>query len=193
MEKWANAAELLSEEIEWAYLNDDGFSFDPEWQRVYEILPEIADPMDGSNRREREPHEWTLPQFKAALHSSKRKYPDGWKENPQRYIENEATRVQRNVTVAYILIADQEAFQTDHLRLLYVDYKLNIIRESRVEADDTTPTDVIMDWDQAGMSPDSWEQSIGEKYRVDGESGAPLYQLAEEDWADPKNDDSEDA
>lgn len=48
-----------------------------------------------------------------------------------------------------------------------MDYKLNIIRESRVETDDTTLTDVIIDWDQSDMSPDFWEQSIDERYRVE--------------------------
>lgn len=109
MEQWANAAELLSDEIEGTCLNDDRFSFDPEWQRVYEIMPEIVGPIDGSNWRKREPYEWTLPQFKATLPCSKSKYPDECKENPQRYIENKATKLQQNVTTAYILIADQEA------------------------------------------------------------------------------------
>ncbi|OGE47309.1 hypothetical protein PENARI_c050G10623 [Penicillium arizonense] len=40
----------------------------------------------------------------------------------------------QNVTIiAYIVIADQEAFQTGRLRLLCLDAKRNIVREVRVD------------------------------------------------------------
>ncbi|OJJ30809.1 hypothetical protein ASPWEDRAFT_118459 [Aspergillus wentii DTO 134E9] len=186
IEEWAHASEMLQDRLDWAYLNDPTlFNFGPDWHRIYEIMPEAAGPMDGSGVRKQEPSDLSLPQFKDALREHK--HFEEWKEDKQKYIENMASSMQRDVTAAYMLIADEEAFETDHLRLLYVDYKLNIIRESRVEADGQWITDLIMDWDQAGMLDEFWERGIGEKYRVDGELGAPLYQLTEEDWADPEN------
>lgn len=185
MEQWANAAEMLGDHIDWACLNDEQFNFGSGWQRVYEIMPEITGPMDGSSRRKQDPLAKTHSQFKEALRERRQSEFDEWKKNPQQFIQNTSTDSQFDVTAAYILIADQEAFQSDHLRLLYVDYKLNVVRESRVQADGVTITDVIMDWDQTIVEPKFWEQGIGEKYRVDGELGTPLYQLAEEDWADP--------
>jgi hypothetical protein len=46
----------------------------------------------------------------------------------------------------YMLIADQEAFDIDNQsQLIYLDGKRNVIRETRVETDEQTITDVIMD------------------------------------------------
>lgn len=186
IEEWAHASEMLEDHLGWAYLNDSVlFNFGPDWHRVYEVMPEVAGPMNGKGIRKQKPAARSLPNFKHAL--QKFKHYNEWKEDKQKYIENMATSMQRGVTAAYMLVADEEAFGTGYLRLLYVDYKMNIIRESRVEADGQWITDVIMDWDQAGMLDEFWERGIGEKYRVDGELGAPLYQLTEEDWADPED------
>ena len=97
-----------------------------------------------------------------------------WKENRKRFTENSATDLQQVIIAAYILTADEKAFQSDHLRLLYVDNKLNIISKSCVHVGGVTITDVYMDWYQDAVAPEFWEQGIGEDYRVGGELGAPL-------------------
>ena len=90
------------------------------------------------------------------------------------------------MAAAYILVADQKAFETGgQVRLVYVDGKRNVIWETRVEADAQTITAVIMDWDQLNLPPDLWEEgTIGDRYRVTGDLGRELYQLSEADMAD---------
>ncbi|KAJ5470972.1 hypothetical protein N7530_008329 [Penicillium desertorum] len=83
-------------------------------------------------------------------------------------------------------MADQKAFEIGgQVRLVYVDGKRNVIRETRVETDAQRITDVIMDWDQLNLPPDLWEEgTIGDRYRVTGVLGRGLYQLSEADMAD---------
>lgn len=146
IDEWVSASHYLEEGMGWAYLDDpELFDFNADWQRVSELMPEVAGPMNRGGRLKKEPITLGLPQFKDALRRLKQMYPDEWKEDRQRYIENITTGLQRQVTAAYLLVADEKAFQTDHLPLLYVDYKLNVIRESRVEADETSITDVVID------------------------------------------------
>jgi hypothetical protein len=79
----------------------------------------------------------------------------------------------------------RKAFETGgQLRLLYMDGQRNIIRETRVEADAQTITDVIMDRDQLDLSPELWEEGIiGDRYRITGDLGKESYQLSEADLA----------
>ncbi|EED17582.1 conserved hypothetical protein [Talaromyces stipitatus ATCC 10500] len=148
-----------------------------EWQRVYDITPEVAGPVSGAGyKRYPSPEivETSRTQFKTSLSKSKQE-PDRWREDPHRFIELEAADLLRTVAAAYILVADQEAFETG-----------GQLRLTRVEADAQTITDVIMDWDQLNLPPDLWEEgTIGDRYHVTGDLGRELYQLSEADMADP--------
>ncbi|KAL4759195.1 uncharacterized protein BDW70DRAFT_169594 [Aspergillus foveolatus] len=191
MEEWIGASEEFENQAWWACLNDAAlFDFGSDWQRVYDIVPEVAGPVSGAGYRRypaSETVEMSRTQFKTSLGKAKQNEPDRWREDRHRFVELEAADLLRTVAAAYILVADQEAFETGgQLRLFYLDGKRNIIRETRVEADAQTITDVIMDWDQLNLPPDLWEEgTIGDRYRVTGDLGRELYQLSEADMADP--------
>lgn len=190
MEQWVSASEELENQAWWACLSDATlFNFGANWQRVYDIMPEVAGPVSGSGyKRYPSPEivEISRSQFKGSLRKTKQNEPNRWREDPHRFIELEAAHLLRTVATTYFLIANQEAFETGRLRLVYVDGKRNVIQETRIEPDGQTITDVIMDWDQLNLPPELWEEgTIGDRYRVTGDLGRELYQLSEADMADP--------
>ncbi|KAJ5985571.1 hypothetical protein N7522_012767 [Penicillium canescens] len=190
MEERVDASEEFRNQAWWACLNDATlFNFGFDWQRVYDVMPEVAGPVsEAGYTRYPSPEivEMSRTQFRTSLRKTKQSEPHRWREDPDRFIEFEAADLLRTVAAAYILVADQKAFETGgQVRLVYVDGKRNVIQKTRVEADAQTITDVIMDWDQLNLPPDLWEEgTIGDRYRVNRDLGRELYQLSEVDMAD---------
>ncbi|KAE8409380.1 hypothetical protein BDV37DRAFT_278332 [Aspergillus pseudonomiae] len=117
---------------------------------------------------------------------AKQNEPEFWKKDPHCFIESKAAGLLRAVTARYFLLADQEAFETNgRLRLVYLDNQRNIVRETRVDADEQTITDVIMAWFELTDPPELEDGITGDRYRVTGDLGRELYQLTEADLADP--------
>jgi hypothetical protein len=91
-------------------------------------------------------------------------------------------RLQGLATRTYLIIADEEAFQSGILQLLYLDGFQNIVREGRLDPEIDDLFGVISKW----MDIEFLENTVvGDKYRVNGELGKELYQLTKEDLADP--------
>ncbi|KAB8237921.1 uncharacterized protein BDW43DRAFT_321108 [Aspergillus alliaceus] len=186
MDHWACVSEEFEDQAWWACLNNAQlYNFGSDWQRVYDILPEIAGP-SAEGPVSLDNLSSTRSHFKTWLSEAKRIELEHWKKDPHRYIEVKAAGLLRAVTTRYILLADQEAFETDgRLRLIYLDNKRNIVRETRVDADGQTITDIIMAWFEL-TDPSEVEDGItGDRYRVTGDLGRELYQLTESDLADP--------
>ncbi|KAE8391138.1 hypothetical protein BDV23DRAFT_171882 [Aspergillus alliaceus] len=136
---------------------DDKHYFGSNWQCVYEFLPEMAAPP----------------------HSPRKKHnkPDKWREDPHHFTEIAAAGLLRTVAAMYLPIADQGAFDTKgHLRLIYLDCKRNISKETSVEPDEVTNSDVIMEWFIRATPPESWEEgTTGDRYRIKGDLTRELY------------------
>lgn len=85
-------------------------------------MPEVAGPVSGAGyKRYPSPEsvEMSRTQFKTSLRKTKQNESDRWREDPYRFIEVEAADLLRTVTAAYILVADQKAFETSgQVRLL---------------------------------------------------------------------------
>lgn len=184
-EKFQNwvAEPLLSRRIPWWALLDDKtmFDFGADWRRIYDLMPEVAGPMGGQSRRPPDHREidYFRKEFKKDLRAQMKRNPNARMKDSFCIIADVALRLQRAITVTYILIADQEAFETGCLWLLYLDCYRNIVREARIDAEKVGISEITMHWDQ---SMELWEHSnIGEKYRVGGELGESLYQLNEGD------------
>ncbi|KAB8067079.1 hypothetical protein BDV29DRAFT_186807 [Aspergillus leporis] len=186
MEHWACASEEFEDQAWWACLNNAHlYNFGSDWQRVYEILPEIAGP-STEGPVSLETLLSTRSRFKTWLSEAKQIEPEFWRKDPHRFIELKAAGLLRAVTIRYMLLADQEAFETDgRLRLIYLDNKRNIVRETRVDADGQTITDIIMAWFELTDPPELEDGITGDRYRVTGDLGRELYQLADSDLADP--------
>ncbi|KAJ5477731.1 hypothetical protein N7530_003240 [Penicillium desertorum] len=137
MNEWVYKNDLFDDNAWWARLNDPNlFNFGPNWQQVYELMPEVAGPVDHRRRSEGP----CKPQF---FRASPQNDQDGLHERRDNRFETTvelANHPQNDTIMVYIVIADQEAFQTGRLRLLCLNAKRNIVRELHV---DRKPAEVM--------------------------------------------------
>jgi hypothetical protein len=137
MNEWVYKNDLFDDNAWWACLNDPNlFNFGPNWQQVYEIMSEVAGPVDHRRRSEGP----CKPQF---FRASPQNDQDGLHERRDNRFETTvelANHPQNDTIMVYIVIADQEAFQTGRLRLLCLNAKRNIVRELHV---DRKPAEVM--------------------------------------------------
>ncbi|KAJ6057005.1 hypothetical protein N7460_000279 [Penicillium canescens] len=130
MNEWIHETDLFEDNAWWACLNNPYlFNFGPDWQQVYEIMPEVAGPVDHRRRSDGS----GKPQ---SFRASPEKNREGLHErrcDRSKTTVDLANHLQNVSIMVYIVIADQEAFQTGRLRLLCLDAKRNIVREVRVD------------------------------------------------------------
>ena len=67
--------------------------------------------------------------------------------------------------------------------MLYLDDLRNIIREGRIDPEIDVIFNLVTDWMETNELLEG--STVGEMYRVNGELCRELYQLTEEDLADP--------
>ncbi|KAJ6089212.1 hypothetical protein N7499_004059 [Penicillium canescens] len=131
LKEWVHENDLFEDNAWWACLNDPYlFNFGSDWQQVYEIMPEVAGPVDRRRRSD------GPSQPKHFGHRPPEVYTQGIRKasmNGERMTE-ELTKPPPSLTfAAYIVIADQEAFLTGRLRLLCLDDGRKIVWEARVD------------------------------------------------------------
>lgn len=196
MNEWVDS-DTFDGETWWAVLDDaEHFNFGSNWRRVYEILPEVAGPIspevDDDDRKalRRSDTEYLdtklRPDFKAQIAKAKKENPTEWCDKRDTVIETLAMGLHWVSTSTYLLIADEEAFYTNKLRLLYLDGFRNIVREGHLDPEIDPIWGVANTWRNCELIETTL---VGDKYRVNGELGKELYQLTEEDLADPKKAD----
>lgn len=193
MKKWTDG-DTFCDESWWAVLdNATLFNFGPDWHRIYNILPEVAYPIqfecltgsDTKFKRYFEPsyHEEMRSYFKRDLATMKHDDPGAWHNDRFAVIERAAISLQRSATSTYIIIADEEAFRSGGLRVLYLDAFRRIVREGRIDPEADDVSSIVGSWmETSGLMEYS---TVGERYRVNGDLGRELYQLTEENLADP--------
>ncbi|CAI7674334.1 unnamed protein product [Penicillium pancosmium] len=197
MEKWIDS-ETFCEEAEWAVLdNENIFNFGPgpeDWRRIYDILPELAGPLSTENflpcngkisvKRCLQPNDFKEMHsyFRRDLASMQKEDPEAWRRGPNSVIESAGMGLQRMASSTYILIADEEAFQSGSLLVLYLDGFRRVVRGGRIKEEHDI-ANIVGIW---MCTADLMEHSaVSERYRVDGDLGRELYQLNEELLGDP--------
>ncbi|KAJ5116345.1 hypothetical protein N7456_000693 [Penicillium angulare] len=116
------------------------FNFGEKWEKIFEIIPELAGCI-----------------FTASVTRKHRpKLPPGDCDS-------------RRWCFMPLIVLDKEAFATKHGRLIYLDSRRNIIRETRFDlSDGVSMADIIVDWVESAHLERLWEDSqVGEKYRAD--------------------------
>ncbi|KAJ5121602.1 uncharacterized protein N7515_009563 [Penicillium bovifimosum] len=192
MAEWGFSAE------DWCAVldNEDLFNFGSEWRRVYEILPEIAGPLvyvvdkiDEIFHIPRAPRQKNVDAFRSLLKTqlaeAKQTSPETWREHRHVFVDDYTTELQHYVTRTCLIIADEEAFRSGRLQVIYLDGFRNIVRELRLDAEFYDISSVDLTWMIKNAFPEDF--TVGEKYRVSAELGRELYQFTEEDLADPTN------
>lgn len=119
MKEWVSETDLFEDNPWWVCPNDPYlFNFGSDWRRVYETMPEVAQAVDRTLRSVRSSELENIPtSFKTSLHTQKQRSPHGWTQHRVKMSEASAKRLR----ATFIAIADQEAFQTEQLRLLYLN------------------------------------------------------------------------
>ena len=183
----------------WSILdNKDIFNFGADWKRVFTIFPEAAGRLGKYSRwPDMEGIKEFQDPFKKTLDGAKRMMKQTWRQDLN------ASLIQANpaawnllqfISIGYILIADEEAFQTNHFLLVYFDGNQNVIAQGRVPITDEGVKQVLLDWDQYQPPYSIFEEgTIGEKYLVNGEMGSWLYAFTKEDLENDPPAPAEDA
>ncbi|CAG8382154.1 unnamed protein product, partial [Penicillium salamii] len=142
MNEWIYKTDLFEDNSRWACFNDPHmFNFGPNWQRIYEIMPEVAGFVDHTQQFA---HSRENPCFRAKGPPMKgQRGADECIEKQVKNNESENRLPDINIA-AYIAIADKEAFQSGLLRLLCLDVRQNIIRELRVGQKPAEITELIL-------------------------------------------------
>ncbi|CAI7635238.1 unnamed protein product [Penicillium palitans] len=119
LNEWIYETDLFEENSRWACFKDPHmFNFGPNWQRIHEIMPEVAGFVD---RTQQFAHSREKPCFR------EKDPPMKGQRGADECIEKHGLP---DINIAaYIAIADQEAFQSGLLRLLCLDVRQNIIHE----------------------------------------------------------------
>lgn len=196
MERWIDT-EIFSEEAEWAVLdNENIFNFGTgrNWRRIYDILPELAGPLlvkpdyskDGELTFKRVPepndNKNMYSYFRRDLTTAKKDDPDAWRHDRNSVIESTGISLQKIATSTYIIIADEEAFLSGSLLVVYLDGLRRVIREGRIDQELDDIGSIVGSWMETA---DLMEYStLSGRYQVNGDLGRELYQLTEEDLTD---------
>ncbi|KAL4929026.1 uncharacterized protein BDV17DRAFT_262596 [Aspergillus undulatus] len=132
VKSWPTISEDYSD---WVILVDvERFNFGSDWQLVYNILPGIAIPSYS--------YSWSLTEhdiddayseFIERLNAVKQENPS-WRENLDVLVRNNDAAVDmlHLVLTGTIMVADKEAFETDHLLLAYLGPKGRVTIQGRL-------------------------------------------------------------
>ncbi|KAL4782873.1 hypothetical protein BJX76DRAFT_349029 [Aspergillus varians] len=179
----------ISEEECPAILDDpELFSFGSDWQLIYNTLPEIAVPIRTYSRSVRWDIEDFYLDFKDGLKEVKKENPS-WREDLNVLVKDNdpARELLHHVSTGYILVADKESFETEHLLLAYLDAKGRVTMQGRIYIEGERLSQVSGDRFMA-VPPDEVfnEGALGEKYVVaaGNELDRELYKWTREDLED---------
>ena len=141
------------ETVSWTVLDDAGvFDVGGEWWRVFDVLPELAGPLHGYARGPPFVHEDRAQALREELRRDVERRLSSliaggeYYERPEDVAVLEAEygvhgeRLQAEAVSTFLLVADAGAWETDCLRLLYLDGKGNVVRHSAVEVSDAWET-----------------------------------------------------
>lgn len=179
VESWATLSEEFADDADWAILDDRAvfdFGTGP-WQRVLEILPEIAIPLVQDTPPEYvRQKDWRADinnytfysDFKEGLNAVKRSNPSWRNDLDILDKKNAAARSYLHyISKSYILIADKETFETDHFLLAYLDAKGRVTMQGRILVDEDRLTEFSLEWFKRWPPIEVFEEGrLGAKYVV---------------------------
>ncbi|KAH8434268.1 uncharacterized protein LDX57_011906 [Aspergillus melleus] len=196
VKSWATLSEEFADDADWALLDDRAvfdFGTGP-WQQVLEILPEIAVRLSQDNQWVRR-KDWRVndecgfySDFKEELNEVKRSN-SSWKNDLNILVkENAAAQSYLHyISRSYILIADKEAFETDHFLLAYLDTKGRVTMQGRILIDEDRLGEVSLEWFEGRAPVEVFEEGeLGAEYVVAAGNGADrdVYYWTREDLED---------
>ncbi|KAB5511544.1 hypothetical protein GE09DRAFT_904028, partial [Coniochaeta sp. 2T2.1] len=103
------------------------FNFSEHWERVFDVLPELAGPWLGYSRTLEEDDE------AGRLRKQVRHHLLRGLETEDEAEADVGMELQAMAVETYLVVADCEAFETGLLQILYLDARGDIVRHSRTE------------------------------------------------------------
>lgn len=156
---------------EWFSVLDDPdlFDFGDDWQQAYSVLPELAAPQADRRFKDiKDARDWARDQMAP--------------EEPEDEQYENAIMLQATAGVMWLLVLDEEAFETEQLGLILRDQKGNPVKETTITANEEIGAFYISVSVQ-GMLPETgyWEHAaVGKKYRTRGKILRKLLPLVKE-------------
>jgi len=172
----------------WRVLDDPKvFNFGAEWERVLNILPEIASApqrysrlVDGPETPDHESE--FLAEFRDRLREEVRSAVD---KEGQVEVSETGVSLQLVACKRILIVVDEEAFRTGRLLLLFLDAWGNVVRQMRLASEDLA--DVIVPFGDSRLTEMDWFMEVvynseegaklGVKYKSNGIRGIQLYQV----------------
>lgn len=184
-------SDTTEETMPWRVLDDPlVFDFGDDWERVFEVLPELAGPEQGLSRRFTGPEGWDQGRYLESLQQKLRENVSRMETQEEKLeaVECGGNDMQVRAVDSYLLVADEEAFCTDKLRIVFLDRRGNWVRESRIRCDEEIWT--MDDQIRTGkiQTSEFWDSSdvvtnpggaLNPKYGALGEIGRELYGVEE--------------
>jgi hypothetical protein len=174
--------------VSWCVLDDpEVFNLGDKWDEVFDILPELAGPTQGYKRGRGFLKSDEVQKLRATIQAA---------EDKESEAESGAGReLQVNVVQTFLIVADQVAWNTGRLRLLYLDPQGNIVRQSKMRPEEVWQTCYqwigkkfrdnnfwidefeLNTWDESTWHRNYPGATLGDKYRAHGSLGRVLYGL----------------
>lgn len=172
--------------VPWCVLDDaEMFDFGDDWQKVFEVLPELLGPVWQGYKRGIDENNEYVQKARATIREAE-------DQKTEAETGSAGEELQYQAVTSFLIVADSEAFKVDRLRYLFLDGYGNIVRHSRIRPDQSSET--RGEWDVGKFRDGQWwrieweedEDSyrrthnepggiLGEKYRAGGELGRVLY------------------
>lgn len=172
----------------WTCLDDAAlFDFGDNWCRVFDILPELAGPVQGYVRCGFEGDGFGV--LRAQLRDACARLRDGAERDAEAETGAAGMALQVMAVNSFLIVADAEAWETGLLRLLYLDARGNVVRHSRIAPEDVMYT--RSEWFGKKFRDGRWWVDargrdglvvepggvLGDMYTARGEMGRVLYGL----------------
>ncbi|KAL2811881.1 hypothetical protein BJX63DRAFT_443865 [Aspergillus granulosus] len=177
-----------ADSADWAVLDDaELFNYGSDWKQILSVLPEIIGFSMAYRRASSQAKlDRALPKLKGAFTRAKREHP-GWKQDVNLLLigNRYARDLLCSVSMGWLWIVDEEAFETDKLLVVYLDAKQDITVQGRMDVDQGDMDEILLKWyDRVPPGPIFDEGTVGDNYRLDTESGREFFRLTESDLED---------
>ncbi|KAK4449777.1 hypothetical protein QBC34DRAFT_462297 [Podospora aff. communis PSN243] len=181
-------------DLPWRILDDPAvFSFGDEWQRVFDVIPELATTDSGD--RSFSPHSYPdeLAEERLKLRECVAEQEGLEARIQAAQYSLPAIELQYHAVASFLVVVDKEAWEQNRFKLFWLDAHGNVVRESTVAPERVA--EIRVHWsrqmfydnehwlgrgeEEAARNEDSYlpepGSKLGDKYRATGKMGRLLY------------------
>lgn len=181
LEQEADENPSMDEAYNARFLNDKTcFNLGSNWELLFDLLPE-ARGYPPARLLAQHIEESRQEIMRLIQSKESRTYGNGYILGWESRVVDQVHFMQFYCYSHYMVVADEEAFTSNKLRLIFFDRMRNIVREGRIPAEEVHMVGTYQL--QGRITEQYWAETeeayceLGEKYLPDGEFGSALYAL----------------